>query len=101
LFRECSPVNILKRQGRFLDARTKGIVTVSVIMETSSVSEQKVTSSDTFRYSFYLVAPALNDYRYRLFSVEYNTDFYPLVIELESALCKEINPGLKRLEREI
>lgn len=69
-----APVSILKDQASLLGERTKNLV------------EGRVTQRERFRkpdfvYDFYIVAPALNNYRYRLFSISHDVEFYPLAID--------------------
>lgn len=71
-----APVAILKHQAALLGERTKNLVE-------GSVTQRKRQFSDDigFTYDFYLVAPALDFYRYRLFSISHSVDFYPLSIQ--------------------
>jgi hypothetical protein len=69
-----SPVAILKRQASLLGERTKNLVEAEV--ETKAADHQK-----KLQHWFYLVAPALDFYKYPLFRVEHSpTQFYPLSI---------------------
>jgi hypothetical protein len=43
-----------------------------------------------FAYIFYLVAPALDDYRSKLFEINYNLALYPVKIELDEEILREI-----------
>jgi hypothetical protein len=71
-----APVTILKHQASLLGERTKNLV------EGSVTQRKRQFSDDTgFTYDFYLVAPALDFYRYRLFSISHGVDFYPLSIQ--------------------
>lgn len=70
--KQLSPVAILKRQASLLGERTKNIVEAEV--ETKGADHQK-----KLQHWFYLVAPALDFYKYPLFRVEHSpTQFYPL-----------------------
>ena len=65
-----TPVLILRRQAALLGEKTQQLVTAEV--NTSGNSSQLV-------HSFRLVAPALNNYKYELFTVIHNVDeLYPL-----------------------
>lgn len=73
--KQLSPVAILKRQASLLGERTKNIVEAEV--ETKAADHQK-----KLQHWFYLVAPALDFYKYPLFRVEHApTQFYPLNIQ--------------------
>jgi len=70
-----APVAILKDQASLLGERTKNLVEGRVTQREHHFHEPD------FVYDFYLVAPALNNYRYRLFSISHDVQFYPLAIE--------------------
>jgi hypothetical protein len=70
-----APVAILRDQASLLGERTKNLVEGRVTQRESHYSEPD------FVYDFYVVAPALNNYRYRLFSISHSVDFYPLGIQ--------------------
>lgn len=77
--KQLSPVAILKRQASLLGERTKNIVEAEV--ETKAADHQK-----KLQHWFYLVAPALDFYKYPLFRVEHSpTQFYPLMIIVSSS----------------
>lgn len=69
-----SPVAILRQQATLLGQRTKNLVEAEV--ETKGTDFQR-----KLQHWFYLVAPALDFYKYPLFLVEHSpTRFYPLKI---------------------
>ena len=71
---EIAPVTILKQQAAFLGKKTKNLVEAHV--ETRKTDYQRL-----LQHSFYLVAPALDFYKYILFRVEHHaTSWYPLQI---------------------
>ena len=72
--KQSSPVGILKQQALLLGKRTKNLVEADV--------ETRATDFQRFlQHSFYLVAPALDFYKYLLFRIEHHpTQFYPLKI---------------------
>lgn len=107
------PVAILKEQAYLLGESTQNLVTAEI--ETMQVADtiMKAKSSEAlddlskfltfsmygdkpfgpsaiFRFAFYLVAPALNHYRYQLFFIGYGIDFYPVTFRLESDLKREL-----------
>jgi hypothetical protein len=66
-----TPLAILREQGEFLARKTEGLLRALV----------RTTNLDgTFVHVFYLHAPALDDYTYRLFEVRHPIQFYPLTI---------------------
>lgn len=68
-----SPVAILREQAAILAEKTKGLLEGDVT--TSRVS-------DRFDHHFYIVAPALDNYRYKLLTVRHgNLDMYPAAIQ--------------------
>jgi hypothetical protein len=69
-----APVSILREQARFLGQKTQNKVEGEV--HTSSGNHHL----GEFQHHFFLVAPPLDHYRYRLFSVYQGIDFYPLHI---------------------
>lgn len=74
-----APVTILKDQASVLGQRTKNLVEGRVTQSNEPFHE------DNFTYRFDLVAPALNNYRYRLFSISHGVEFYPLIITNSAA----------------
>lgn len=83
-----SPVSLLREQARFLGERTRNLVTAEV--GTASVEDE------IFLYHFYIVAPTLNNYHYRLFSIEHNIEMYPLMLYMDEQLGKELNVEKKK-----
>lgn len=79
------PVSILKEQASLLGQKTKNLVEGLV-----TITE----SRENLAYSFYLAAPALNNYRYLLFTMHHDIRMYPLYIHVEQEILKEINPDL-------
>ncbi len=75
---QVSPVSILKEQGALLGQRTKNLVVGRVRGGPSEYG------GDQFRYTFELVAPALDNYRYELFGISHGVEFYPLSIDWDS-----------------
>src|SRR4051794_8347195 len=66
------PVEVLRQQAALLGQRTGGEVLASVQLG-SYPSEQ-------IDYAFYLKAPALGEYRYRLFSLRHGVPYYPVEV---------------------
>jgi hypothetical protein len=67
------PAGILRAQAAAWTERTNGEVV-------AEVEPARASSDDRIGYWFSFVAPALDNYRYRLFRVEHKADFYPLRI---------------------
>src|SRR6185436_13952765 len=79
-----APVSLLKEQAALLGERTKNLVEGSV---TSGVGKSLALMLEGgFTYDFDIVAPALNYYRYRLFSISHGVELYPLTISGTDAL---------------
>lgn len=70
---ELTPVAILKQQASLLGDKTKNLVEAQV--ETRAVDFQRF-----LEHSFYIVAPALDHYRYLLFRVTHPGTLYPVEI---------------------
>src|SRR5258706_14676885 len=77
------PVAILKEQAALLGDKTKNLVTARVVLD----EEQ---SPHAFSYDFFIVAPALQNYHYRLFSIGHNIDLYPVTLYLDEDIRMEL-----------
>lgn len=109
------PVAILKEQASLLGMQTQNLV-VAEVRPTEQWSRVDTVAGDPneqplqwrdwskgalaeltnqFRYSFDLVAPALNHYRYQLFVLSYGIDLYPVIFRLDSDIAAELSiaPG--------
>jgi len=73
-----SPLVILQEQAEALALRTHGLLQAEVVL---------ITPNDILSFNFVLVAPALDDYRYRLFKVwpDNKLDPYPVTLDVSSA----------------
>lgn len=80
------PVAILKEQASLLGQKTKNVVE-GAVSEASTFEME-----ETMEYSFNLVAPALGEYRYRLFTMSHDICMYPLIITMEREIFQEVNP---------
>lgn len=76
-----APVTILRKQAALLGQRTKNIVTAEAVRR---------VSIDTFTFSFYIVGPAVGNYRYKLFTMRHGAPFYPLTLELAPGVLQEL-----------
>jgi hypothetical protein len=72
-----APVSILREQASLLAERTKGIATAEVV----PLDVEIWSRLDRFRFAFVLSAPSLGGYQYQLFTVSYDTGFYPASFE--------------------
>jgi len=68
------PASIAAEQAALLGQKTKNVVTARVVSKTS-------TEEGQVKFGFDLVAPALSNYRLRLFNFAYRLDrLYPVVV---------------------
>lgn len=68
------PVTLLREQAALLGTKTKNIVEAEVIPLNPL--------NKTFGFGFQLVGPALNNYRFPLFNVEYPIEMYPVRMDV-------------------
>lgn len=68
--REVPPVAILREQAALLGKKTNHLLEGRV--------GTAVTPEGRFVHSFYIVAPALDDYTYKLFEIEHGANPYPV-----------------------
>jgi hypothetical protein len=88
------PVTILRQQASLLGKKTKNIVQGEVEDVRSGLNE------NLFIYTFYIVVPALNNYRYRLFNISYELSLYPLQMYVENDIRKEIPPDFIKTKKD-
>ncbi|MEM7125652.1 MAG: hypothetical protein AAF702_04955 [Chloroflexota bacterium] len=55
----------------------------------------KPTPGPKFYYIFEIVAPSLDNYRYELFVISFDTPTYPAKLYLDEDILKEIEPSLE------
>jgi hypothetical protein len=79
------PVTLLKEQGTLLGEKTKNLVVGKVVR----LDDWPWASPSDFVYSFYIVGPALGNYRYKLLTVSYPPEFYPLDIDVDEDILAE------------
>lgn len=94
------PATILKEQAEELGGKTQNILKAEVklypqsdvIIDLWGLSSDAISEIQKykFRYDFNIVAPAFNNYKYRLFSIGKNIDDYPLKIYAEKEILDEI-----------
>ena len=80
-----SPVIILKEIASALGERTKNNVTATVKNAESRSNEMP------FRYIFFIVAKALNNYQFKLFEIEFGVPLYPLTIIPDENIIAELD----------
>lgn len=71
-----TPVSILREQASLLGEKTNNLVEAEV--------RSQGDKSSQFVHTFFLVAPALDNYRYPLFTVTHKVDLYPATISFAS-----------------
>jgi len=82
------PVTILGQQATMLGNMTKNIILGDV--------KARESEEYDFSYIFYIVAPALNNYRYKLLTIYHNIDLYPVTIQVEEDIFNEVPKSITR-----
>jgi hypothetical protein len=82
-----APLTLLKEQASVLARRTNGLLQGNVESYSRSVYGKTL-----FAHSFEITAPALEGYRYSLFSIEHDVEMYPVKFKLEDAITSELWP---------
>jgi hypothetical protein len=88
-----TPLKVLMEQASLLGKKTNNYVVAEVFR-----AETPFGYADEFKYDFYVIAPRLDNYRYRLFSIAYDLDLYPAVFCLGESLQKELKLKLGEWE---
>ncbi len=68
-----SPIAILRTQAAYLDSYYKGELQGNISRSPGSTGSMKLI--------FYIVVPALNNFSFKLFTVDHPLNFYPLKID--------------------
>ena len=84
-----APVTILREQASLLGRKTMNIVEAKV-RSVRVPSGPSWTDHGDFVYAFDIVAPALSDYRYGLFSMAHGVEMYPLKIKISAEIANEV-----------
>ncbi len=79
-----APVAILKEQASLLGEKTKNIAVATVETVVS------LLDAGFFAYYFFIVAPTLHNYRYRLFTITHGISLYPVKFDLDSSIEQEM-----------
>lgn len=80
-----TPKNILEEQGKFLADHTKNILEAEISSTPIEGEDNKIV------HHFDIVAPTLNNYKYRLLSINHSIDFYPLDITYKDSYQRVVN----------
>ena len=86
-----APVSILKEQASLLGNKTKNLLKAEVRLcgsvRNNFLDKIKpvLRTEQSFCYTFYFVAPTLNNYRYRLFTILHGVQLYPLGIDIDDS----------------
>ena len=76
------PIDILREQADLLEQKTNGVVLAEVRTSVDAPLNHAIVAPNLpLLHTFYLVAPALGNYRYQLFRVEQPLDYYPVLIK--------------------
>jgi hypothetical protein len=99
------PIDILREQAALLEQKTGGVVLAEVLSgyDSNFIVVHRGKTSLPISHSFYLVAPALENYRYQLFRIDQPIEHYPLFIigspigDLEVESQEEFVETLRRI----
>jgi len=104
-----APVTILREQASMLGEKTQNIVIGQVqelpyqeekflafLLPELDIQNQESKQEFRFYYGFYIVAPSIGNYRYKLFTILYKIDFYPIIIRVDDDIKNEISSGNAR-----
>jgi len=69
---ERTPTSILREQALVLSQLTKGVLIASI--------EQEPTANNTLIYHFAITAPAINNHKFAILTVQYSITIYPLTL---------------------
>jgi hypothetical protein len=102
------PTTILKEQATLLGEKTKNIITAEVeqidhmnifLTHDENGKDMGKDIKIKFGYNFYIVAPALGNYRYELFSLYYDIEMYPLYIFPDEDIYIEFHNNRAKVHR--
>ena len=88
-----APVSILREQGALLGKKTNNLVEAEVVQLEAVISEER-----EFSYAFLIVAPALDNYRYKLFTISCGINLYPITINVDRDIQAEIPTNVRESE---
>ena len=78
------PVIIVREQASLLGKKTNNLIEAEVM---------QVVDPEKFIYNFLIVAPVLNSYKYRLFTILHHISPYPVVFDIDKEVCEELDLG--------
>lgn len=67
-----TPTSILREQAAILNQITKGVLIASI--------EQEPVANGVLTYNFAVTAPAINNYKFTIVTVQYSITIYPLTL---------------------
>jgi hypothetical protein len=92
-----APVTILREQALLLGDKTQNLVKADVDTLSPSLVDRMGSPyqyygqpESVFVHNFYLVAPALDNYRYKLFDIAHPVDLYPVDFHLDEDIQEEL-----------
>jgi hypothetical protein len=68
-----APTEILREQAQLLGKKTKGQLI-------GKISKHPLTKDESFFYDFFINAPSLDNYSYKLFTIKHGMELYPVSI---------------------
>ena len=86
------PVFILREQASLLGKKTNNLVEAEVMQLELSIWEKR-----EFNYAFLIVAPALGNYQYELFTISHDIDSYPVTIYVGEDMQAEVTEPREKL----
>lgn len=84
-----TPATILREQAAFLGQKTNNVVEAKVV-------PSGAIYPGGFVYNFFIVAPVLDNYMYKLFTIAYNINLYPISLDVGMEIHTEIDPEYQR-----
>lgn len=82
---------ITEYDGQIVSYKTRGFPATLGIFQDSEVDIQDelgVIGNKEYKFECYLYTPTAEDYKYRLFFLQYNTSIYPATIVLEESIAE-------------
>jgi len=92
-----APITILKEQAILLQQKSNGVIKAQVrrIRNNEEVNEEK----GHFLYEFVVIAPILQAYERRLFTISHEIELYPIAIETDEIIAREMgDPGNEAIQ---
>ncbi len=85
-----TPLDILQEQAGELGQLTQNKVMGSIVMVDPTRIYNTGRKSADFNFEFYIEAPSLDNYSYRLFTISHLVTLYPVTIHMSSSLAQDI-----------